>query len=125
LDTANDYRILVAEDAVERLERRVKSWNLPWPIRKKEVLTDIDALRKRILKIKYSFLPAEVLLTSEELKSLVEEAKRLLKRRTKEFAKRQFTWFRKERGFKWVNLSRVDKGELIKEIEAKLKGERA
>jgi predicted RNA-binding protein with EMAP domain len=77
LDTANDYRILVAEDAVERLERRVKSWNLPWPIRKKEVLTDIDALRKRILKIKYSFLPAEVLLTSEELKSLVEEAKRL------------------------------------------------
>jgi tRNA dimethylallyltransferase len=55
----------------------------------------------------------------------LEEAKRLLKRRTKEFAKRQFTWFRKERGFKWVNLSRVDKGELIKEIEAKLKGERA
>ncbi len=51
------------------------------------------------------------------IKSL-DEAVRTLKRRTKEFAKRQFTWFRKEPGFKWINLSEVPEEvvlELIKE----------
>jgi len=51
----------------------------------------------------------------------LEEAKRLLKRRTKEFAKRQFTWFRKEPHFKWVNLSEVSEGELLEMIKKELK----
>jgi len=61
----------------------------------------------------------------EGRKSL-EEAVRLLKRRTKEFAKRQFTWFRKEPNFKWINLSEVgEEGalEIIKEDVEKFKGE--
>ncbi|MEO2083167.1 MAG: tRNA (adenosine(37)-N6)-dimethylallyltransferase MiaA [Desulfurobacteriaceae bacterium] len=47
----------------------------------------------------------------------LEESAKLLKRRTKEFAKRQFTWFRKEPGFKWVNLSEVPEEELIQLIK--------
>ncbi len=47
----------------------------------------------------------------------LEEAAKLLKRRTKEFAKRQFTWFRKEQGFKWINLSEVPEEELIQMIK--------
>jgi tRNA dimethylallyltransferase len=37
----------------------------------------------------------------------LETAVKRLKRRTRELAKRQFTWFRKEPNFKWVNLSEV------------------
>lgn len=54
-------------------------------------------------------------------KASLEEAKRLLKRRTKEFAKRQFTWFRKEKGFKWVNLSEISEEELLEIIKRELK----
>ncbi|WP_456454952.1 tRNA (adenosine(37)-N6)-dimethylallyltransferase MiaA [Thermovibrio sp.] len=50
----------------------------------------------------------------------LEEAKELLKRRTKEFAKRQFTWFKREKGFKWVNLSEVGQDELINLIKEDL-----
>jgi tRNA dimethylallyltransferase len=67
----------------------------------------------------------EMLEYIEGRKSL-EEAVRLLKRRTKEFAKRQFTWFRKEPNFKWINLSEVgEEGalEIIKEDVEKFKGE--
>ncbi len=51
----------------------------------------------------------------------LKEAKELLKRRTKEFAKRQFTWFKREKGFKWINLSKVSQDELIKLIKEDLK----
>ena len=58
--------------------------------------------------------------------SSLEEAKELLKRRTKAFAKRQFTWFKGEPGFKWVNLSEVKEEELLKMVKedlASFKGE--
>ncbi len=61
-----------------------------------------------------------------EGKKTLEEAVKLLKRRTKEFAKRQFTWFRKETDFKWINLSQVGEEEaieIIKQDIEKLKGE--
>jgi len=51
----------------------------------------------------------------------LEEAKNLLKKKTKEFAKRQFTWFKKEPYFKWVNLSQVSQEELLKTIKEELK----
>ena len=77
MDTANDYRFILAEDAINRIEKRVKAWNLPWPIRKREVLESIDVLRKRLLKLKYSFLPANLMLKSEELKDLVSGSMKL------------------------------------------------
>jgi len=51
----------------------------------------------------------------------LEEAKNLLKRRTKEFAKRQFTWFRREPYFKWVNLSETSYEALLEAIKGDLK----
>jgi len=53
----------------------------------------------------------------------LEEAIRLLKRRTKQFAKRQFTWFRKEPKFKWVNLSEIPEEKLIEMIKKDLREE--
>jgi tRNA dimethylallyltransferase len=54
-------------------------------------------------------------------KMSLEEAVKLLKRRTKQFAKRQFTWFRREPKFKWVNLSEIGEEELIDRIKTDLK----
>ena len=62
----------------------------------------------------------EILNYIEGRKSL-EEAIRLLKRRTKQFAKRQFTWFRKEPKFKWVNLSEIPEEKLIEMIKIDLR----
>lgn len=64
----------------------------------------------------------EMLEHIEGRKSL-EEAIRLLKRRTKQFAKRQFTWFRKEPKFKWVNLSEIPEEKLIETIKRDLREE--
>ena len=64
----------------------------------------------------------EILNYIEGRKSL-EEAIRLLKRRTKQFAKRQFTWFRKEPKFKWVNLSEIPEEKLIEMIKRDLREE--
>ena len=50
----------------------------------------------------------------------LEEAKELLKRKTKEFAKRQFTWFKREKGLKWINLSEVSQDDLINLIKEDL-----
>ncbi len=74
-----------------------------------EKLTALQALGYKEMK---GYLQGEM-----ELK----EAKELLKRRTKEFAKRQFTWFKREKGFKWINLSKVSQDELIKLIKEDLK----
>jgi tRNA dimethylallyltransferase len=47
----------------------------------------------------------------------LEEAKRILKRNTRRFAKRQFTWFLKDENVKWFDISDVKKiDETIKEI---------
>lgn len=51
----------------------------------------------------------------------LEEAVRNLKRRTRQFAKRQFTWFRKEKGFKWINLSEIPEQEVINIIKDDLR----
>ena len=42
-----------------------------------------------------------------------EEAVRLIKRNTRRFAKRQLTWFRRERNVTWIN---IDEGDPLDEI---------
>ncbi|OMH40977.1 tRNA (adenosine(37)-N6)-dimethylallyltransferase MiaA [Desulfurobacterium indicum] len=56
-----------------------------------------------------------------EGKVSLEEAVRDLKRRTRQFAKRQFTWFRREKGFKWINLSEIPEEEVINVIKDDLR----
>jgi len=46
-----------------------------------------------------------------------EEAVRLLKKRTKMYAKRQFTWFRKEPGIKWMDITGIeDAGKIFDKV---------
>ncbi|MEO2066374.1 MAG: tRNA (adenosine(37)-N6)-dimethylallyltransferase MiaA [Desulfurobacteriaceae bacterium] len=97
------------EDRVESQVRRGLVDEARWLLSLGEDLTALQALGYKEMA-KYI-----------EGKMSLEEAKRLLKRRTKEFAKRQFTWFRKEKGFKWVNLSEVSQEELLKQIKEELK----
>ncbi|MTI61182.1 MAG: tRNA (adenosine(37)-N6)-dimethylallyltransferase MiaA [Firmicutes bacterium] len=44
------------------------------------------------------------------------EAVRILKRDTRHYAKRQLTWFRRDKSIKWINLSLLDSEEVLKEI---------
>jgi tRNA dimethylallyltransferase len=47
----------------------------------------------------------------------VDEAVHLVKKRTKMYAKRQYTWFRKEEGIHWVDVTGiVDPGEMWKKV---------
>jgi len=41
----------------------------------------------------------------------LDEAIRLVKRGTKRYAKRQFTWFRKEEGIHWIDITGIDDGQ--------------
>jgi tRNA dimethylallyltransferase len=45
----------------------------------------------------------------------LDEAIKDIQRETRQYAKRQLTWFRKEPGFQWVNAGRKD--ELMKIVE--------
>ena len=75
MDTANDYRILMAEEAVRILERRLRQWGLPWPFNRAKALQELDRARKNLLRLKYSYLPAKDLLETEELREVVEAAR--------------------------------------------------
>lgn len=46
----------------------------------------------------------------------LEEALYILKRDTRHFAKRQLTWFRRERDVRWLDKSRMSDEEILKEI---------
>lgn len=43
----------------------------------------------------------------------LEEAKRLMKRNTRLYAKRQLTWFRKDKRIKWINVSEREKPDVV------------
>jgi tRNA dimethylallyltransferase len=43
----------------------------------------------------------------------IEEAIRLVKKRTKMYAKRQFTWFKKEEGIRWIDVTGIYEPYLI------------
>ena len=78
MDTAHDYRILVAEYALGVLERRLRQWGMPWPLNKSRALELVSRARKSLLRVKYSYLPADMLVESEDLKAIVEAARELV-----------------------------------------------
>ncbi len=43
----------------------------------------------------------------------LEEAKRLMKRNTRHYAKSQLTWFRKDKRIKWINIKTKDKSQQV------------
>ncbi len=47
-----------------------------------------------------------------------EEAIRLIKRNTKRYSKRQFTWFKKEEDIHWIDITGIqDVNEILKHIK--------
>ncbi len=77
MDTGNDYRFIMLEYAISRLEHRVRQWGLPWPLNKSKALDYTATLFRLAKKLRYSYLPPEMLLESEELKELVEKTKEI------------------------------------------------
>ena len=52
-----------------------------------------------------------------------EEAIRLIKRGTKRYAKRQFTWFKKEEDILWIDITGIqDVKEILKRVRQFLDG---
>lgn len=55
----------------------------------------------------------------------LEEAVMLVKQRSRNYAKRQFTWFRKEEAIRWVDISGIhDKNDVFQRIKAALPTDR-
>ncbi len=77
MDTSRDYRVLVAEDALCRLESLIRSWSLPYPLNKNAALSIVSEIRSLLMKIKYSFLPASMIVKSQELRGIEERVLRL------------------------------------------------
>jgi len=77
MDTASDYRILMAEEAIRRLERRLRQWGMPWPFNRAKAMAELERARKSLLRVKYSYLPASDLLESEDLAGVVDAARSL------------------------------------------------
>jgi len=73
---------------------------------------------KRLLKLKLSKTAAYAI-GIREIKGYLDgeydldEAKRLIQRNTRIYAKRQFTWFRKDKRIEWVEISDNDKPEEV------------
>lgn len=82
---------------------------------------------KKLLKMKPGRTPLQALGYKEMARYLngditLEEAIELLKKRTKNFAKRQITWFRKEPDITWVDVTGVyDLKEIFKKVNEKIK----
>lgn len=51
----------------------------------------------------------------------LDEAKELLKRNTRRFAKRQLTWFRADKRIKWFNTARINNADIVKRIAKEAK----
>jgi len=77
VDTANDYRILVAEHALALLDRRLRQWGMPWPLNKQQALREVEEARKALLRAKYSFLPYRDLAESPEIARVAEAGRKL------------------------------------------------
>lgn len=75
---------------------------------------------KRLLKLRLS-KTASCAIGIRELEGYfdglydLEEAKRLIKRSTRQYAKRQLTWFRKDKRIEWINIEDKEKPEQIVE----------
>lgn len=111
---ANDFDIKIfcinmeREKLKERIDRRVEKMFLNGLVRE----------TKRLLKSKLSRTAGSAI-GIKELKGYfdgkynLEEAKLAIKRNTKEYAKRQLTWFRKDKRIKWIQIKKDEPAEEI------------
>lgn len=98
---------------------------LYWMIEKRVDKMIIDGLVDEVKKVVEMIRSTETPLPSMQAigykeiamylhgKITLEEAVRLIKRGTKRYAKRQFTWFKKEEGIQWVDTTGIDDSKEI------------
>ncbi len=51
----------------------------------------------------------------------LEEAKEIIKRDSRRYAKRQFTWFKNDDTYKWFNLDKITEEEILEKIKKEVK----
>lgn len=79
MDTRNDFRILVAIDALERLKKMITGQRLHYPYNKhkaKQLLTQLHSL---LMQTRYSMLPANILIQQDYVKEIKNKALELAK----------------------------------------------
>lgn len=79
LDTRNDFRILVAEDAIDRLEKSVRGKRIPYPFDKHRALSLLRKIRANVMKIKFSLMPSEMLIYQDFVIAVNRDAVELAK----------------------------------------------
>lgn len=92
----------------ERIDRRVDQ------MMEEGLLDEVKQLRRRGLDRTYVSMQGlgyKEILASLEGEYSLEEAVRIIKRDTRHFAKRQITWFKRERDVIWIDKSRVGSSE--------------
>ncbi|MCM8783304.1 MAG: tRNA (adenosine(37)-N6)-dimethylallyltransferase MiaA [Candidatus Omnitrophica bacterium] len=87
------------------------------------LLPEIERLKNiKITPIAQQCLGYREITAFLEGKITLDEAKELLKRHTRQFAKRQLTWFLRDKRIKWINLDNsVDINTLAKELANEIK----
>ena len=110
--SAYDSRYFVLTDErkrlYERIDRRVEK------MMEQGLTEEVEALRKRGLKrenVSMQGLGYKELFGYFEGEYPLEEAVRIIQRDTRHFAKRQLTWFRRERDVIWIDKSVVGRDE--------------
>lgn len=99
------------KELYEIIEKRVDSMIQSGWVEEVERLLNMDPDRTPLQAIGYKefamYLQGEI---------TKEEAVRLVKRNTKRYAKRQFTWFKKEEGINWIDITGVYENREIFEL---------
>ena len=91
-----------------RIEKRVDK------MFRQGLVAEIRKLNRRRLS-----MTAKALLGYKEIKGFLDgeysqdEARSLLKKNTRRYAKRQISWFKKEKGLKWIEVGKEDSAEFV------------
>lgn len=107
-----DIRIFCLDTEREALYKRIdERVNIMF---RKGLLAEVKRLsRKKISKTARQALGVRELLDYLKDKISLEQAKRLIKRNSRRYAKRQLTWFRKDRRVRWIKVSFKEKPQVI------------
>ncbi|MBN3038304.1 MAG: tRNA (adenosine(37)-N6)-dimethylallyltransferase MiaA [Candidatus Omnitrophica bacterium] len=94
----------------QRIEKRVES------MFRRGLVAEMRRLKRRkVSKTAQSLLGYKEVLGFLNGRYSLEEAKRLLKLDTRRYAKRQLSWFRREKGIRWIEVGPEDAPEAIAE----------
>lgn len=110
----NDFDIKIfcinmeREKLKERIDRRVEKMFLNGLVRETNRL-----LKSKLSRTAGSAIGIKELKGYFDGKYNLEEAKLAIKRNTKEYAKRQLTWFRKDKRIKWIQIKKDEPAEEI------------